>query len=64
MGMTSMLPGLVTIVCMYWSAVSTVFMGMFNKNGAFSMRGAQLCCCCIIILVVAGGGAYLTATAP
>ena len=64
MGMSSMLPGIVTIVCLYCSAVSTVFLGMTNKKGAFSMKGVQLCCCCIVILLVAGGGAYATATAP
>ncbi len=64
MGMSSMLPGLVTIVCLYSSAVSTVFMGMRNNKGMFSMNAAQLCCCCILILIVAMGGAYLTATAP
>lgn len=65
MGVSSMLPGIVTIVCLYCSAVSTVFMGIRNnKNGVFSMSSMQLSCCCLIILLVAGGGAYLTATAP
>ena len=64
MGMTSMIPGLVTIVCLYCSAVSTVCIGMTNNKGAFSMKGLELCCCCLLILLVAGGGAYVTATAP
>ena len=62
MGMTSMIPAIVTIVCLCSSGLGASGIGV--RNSKTTTASMQLCCCCVVILLVAIGGTYLVGTAP
>ena len=64
MGMFSMIPAIVTILCLCSSGIGSSYIGYSNcesKKGSMTM---QLCCCCLVILIISIGGTYLVATSP